>query len=187
MMILNMFSQKVLTLMLGVFALGFFSAQENPKEWKDMTTEERKEYIKNMSPEERQKTFINLRDNAVVSDLNIPKDHEEEFKTLFEDYQKSQRDIKVKFTPREDYDKMSPEEAKKQLNKSFEVGQQLLENRKKYAEKMQQLIPPQQVLKMFNNEGRMRGRMMEKAPARPNTQQAPMRTNNVRTAPSGRR
>ena len=160
---LNISTKRVLAFCITIFTLGYTSAQ-NFSNWDKMEPEARKEMIKNMSPEERQKVFVALRDNAVVSDLKISKENEAEFKTIFNEYQDTQRDIKKKFIPREDYDKMSAEEAKSQLNKSFEVGQQLLDNRKRYAEKMQQVITPQQVLKLFNNEGRMRGKIMEKNP-----------------------
>ncbi|PZU13736.1 MAG: hypothetical protein DI622_13905, partial [Chryseobacterium sp.] len=56
------------------------------------------------------------------------------------------------------------EEAKAKLQQSFEVGQKLLDNRKKYAEKMQQVIPCQKVLKLFQSEGMMRDKMNERKP-----------------------
>ena len=63
---------------------------------------------------------------------------------------------------------LSDEEAKVKLEQSFEVGQQLLNNRKVYAEKMQKIISPQKVLKLFQSEGMMRDKMNERR-AEPNS------------------
>lgn len=156
---------------------------QNFTEWNNLNPEQRKEVIKKMTPEEREKVFFTLRENAVMSDLNIPKEKKEEFKNLFQEYQNKQKEIKVKFVPRSDYDKMSEEEARKQLKTSFEVGQQLLDNRKHYAERMQQVVPPQQVLKMFENEGKVRGQMMQKMPSRPTGMMKNNRGEGMRGAP----
>ena len=56
---------------------------------------------------------------------------------------------------------LSDAEAKKMLNQSFDLGQQLLNNRKVYADKFLKILTPQQVLKLFNQEGRMREKFME--------------------------
>ncbi len=57
---------------------------------------------------------------------------------------------------------MSDDEATKQLNQSFEIGQQLLDNRKNYAQKFMKVISPQQVLKMYQTEGKMRTKILDK-------------------------
>ena len=48
------------------------------------------------------------------------------------------------------------------LNQSFDLGQQLLNNRKVYADKFLKILTPQQVLKLFNQEGRMSEKFMER-------------------------
>ena len=57
---------------------------------------------------------------------------------------------------------LSDEEATKRLNQSFDVGQQLLNNRRAYAEKFLKILSPQQVLTLFQTEGKMREKMLDK-------------------------
>jgi len=47
------------------------------------------------------------------------------------------------------------------LAESFNVGQQLLNNRKEYSEKFMKIIPPQKVLKLYDTEGMIRHKMMD--------------------------
>jgi hypothetical protein len=48
------------------------------------------------------------------------------------------------------------------IDQSFEVGLQLLNNRKLYTEKFLKILSPQQVLKLFDHEGQIREKMMER-------------------------
>ena len=57
---------------------------------------------------------------------------------------------------------MTDEDAIKELNNSFDVGQQLLDNRKDYAQKFMKVISPQQVLRMYQTEGKMRNKILDK-------------------------
>ena len=98
----------------------------------------------------------------MVSSLAVPQNTQSDFKTLYSEYQEKQNSIKSKFKYGGDYENMSDEEAKKQLNESFEGGQQLLDSRKIYAEKFLKVIKPQQVLQMYHTEGKMRNKIIEK-------------------------
>ena len=115
-----------------------------------------------MSPRERKTVLKEFRENMMVSSLAVPQNTQSDFKTLYSEYQEKQNSIKSKFKSGGDYENMSDEEAKKQLNESFEVGQQLLDNRKIYAEKFLKVIKPQQVLQMYHTEGKMRNKIIEK-------------------------
>jgi hypothetical protein len=53
---------------------------------------------------------------------------------------------------------LSDEEATSRLNQSFDVGQQLLNNRRAYADKFLKILTPQQVL----NFSRMKGKCVKK-------------------------
>lgn len=178
-----MMNKKLIGAVVCFLGITFMNAQIR-QNLTEMSPEKRKELIEKMPPEEKAKALNELKETAVISDIEIPKEQETAFKTIYEDYKNSQKQIKENFTPRKDFDKMSEEEAKKQLDKSFDIGQQLLENRRRYAEKMQKIIPPQQVLKMFDNESRMRGKMMERSREvrRPDNEQSrmqqPQRFNN---------
>ena len=115
-----------------------------------------------MSPQERMSLLKQFRQNMVVSQLDVPQNDQQEFKQLYNEYQEKQNEIKSKFKPNEDYENMSDEEAKQQLNQSFEVGQQLLDNRKAYSQKFMKVIKPQQVLQMYQTEGRMRNKILDR-------------------------
>ena len=162
---------------LALLATGVFKAQEI-KEWSKLKPEQRKDLINKMTPEERMNLLKNFRENMVVEELDIPEDKQEEFRTLYNEYQESQKEIKSRFVPKENYQNMSDKDAKKELEKSFEVGQQLLENRRKYSERFQRLMKPQQVLRLFQNEGMMRNKVMDRQrELRTNQGTSPFRNN----------
>ncbi len=155
---------KKILLILIISGLGLQNtfAQEQKYDWKTMKPDERKAIIQKMSPQERMSLLKQFRQNMVVSQLDVPQNDQEEFKQLYSEYQEKQNEIKSKFKPNEDYENMSDEEAKQQLNQSFEVGQQLLDNRKAYSQKFMKVIKPQQVLQMYQTEGRMRNKILDR-------------------------
>ncbi|HMU08105.1 MAG TPA: hypothetical protein PKC37_09350 [Kaistella sp.] len=155
---------KKILLILIISGLGLQNtfAQEQKYDWKTMKPDERKAIIQKMSPQERMSLLKQFRQNMVVSQLDVPQNDQEEFKKLYNEYQEKQNEIKSKFKPNEDYENMSDEEAKQQLNQSFEVGQQLLDNRKAYSQKFMKVIKPQQVLQMYQTEGRMRNKILDR-------------------------
>ena len=155
--------KKILFLLITVLSGSQISfAQEQKYDWKKMKPEQRKEVIQKMSPQEKMSLLKQFRENMMVSELEVPQNNQPEFKTLYAEYQEKQNNIKSKFKPSEDYDNMSDEEAKRQLNESFEIGQQLLDNRKSYAQKFMKVIKPQQVLQMYQTEGKMRSKILDK-------------------------
>ena len=155
---------KKILLILIISGLGLQNtfAQEQKYDWKTMKPDERKAIIQKMSPQERMYLLKQFRQNMIVSQLDVPQNDQEEFKQLYNEYQEKQNEIKSKFKPNEDYENMSDEEAKQQLNQSFEVGQQLLDNRKAYSQKFMKVIKPQQVLQMYQTEGRMRNKILDR-------------------------
>ena len=148
--------------MVLLFASNKSFAQEQKYDWKKMKPEQRKELIQNMSPDERMKLLKQFRENMMVEELEVAADEQAEFKNLFAEYQEKQNEIKKKFKTSEDYDNMSDEEAKQRLNESFEIGQQLLDNRRIYSQKFMKVIKPQQVLQMYQTEGKMRNKILDK-------------------------
>ncbi len=155
--------RKILFLMIVVcFGSQNGFAQEQKYDWKTMKPEQRKEVIQKMNPKERSLLLNQFRENMMVSELDVPQNDESQFKSLYAEYQQKQSEIKSKFKSGADYENMSDEEATKQLNESFEIGQQLLDNRKKYAQKFLQVIKPQQVLQMYQTEGKMRNKILDK-------------------------
>ncbi|MPT46221.1 MAG: hypothetical protein E2599_23380, partial [Klebsiella sp.] len=113
---------------------------------------------------ERKALLTKFRNNMVMENLNIDPSDKTEFTEIYNEYLDRQRQIKSQFNSNFDPEALSDEEAKAKLQQSFEVGQKLLDNRKKYAEKMQQVIPCQKVLKLFQSEGMMRDKMNERKP-----------------------
>ena len=155
--------KKILLLLIAVFSGSQLSfAQEQKYDWKNMKPEQRKEVIQKMSPQEKMSLLKQFRENMMVSELDVPQTDQQEFKTLYAEYQEKQNSIKSKFKSSEDYENMSDDEAKRQLNESFDIGQQLLDNRKIYAQKFMKILKPQQVLQMYQTEGKMRGKILDK-------------------------
>ncbi len=155
--------KKILFILITVITGSQLSyAQEQKYDWKKMKPEQRKEIIQKMSPQEKMLLLKQFRENMMVSELDVPQNDQTEFKTLYAEYQDKQNSIKSRFKPSEDYDNMSDEEATKQLNESFDVGQQLLDNRKVYAQKFLKVLKPQQVLQMYQTEGKMRSKILDK-------------------------
>lgn len=155
--------KKILLLLIAVFTGSQLSfAQEQKYDWKNMKPEQRKEVIQKMSPQEKMSLLKQFRENMMVSELDVPQTDQPEFKTLYAEYQEKQNSIKSRFKPSEDYENMSDEEAKRQLNESFDIGQQLLDNRKIYAQKFMKVLKPQQVLQMYQTEGKMRSKILDK-------------------------
>lgn len=131
-------------------------------EWQSMNVKERKQAVSNMSVKDRSVFLQNMKENIVIDDLDISKDKQDEFKNLYAEYQNNQKQIKEKFFVDKNLDNLSDDEATKRLNQSFEVGQQLLNNRRTYADKFLKILTPQQVLTLFQTEGKMRDKMLDK-------------------------
>lgn len=157
--------KKILLTFLIIYAFGL-NAQRTDYDWKKMDPKQRKEVINNLSPEERKELLKKFRNNMIMDNLNVDPDDKAEFTQLYNEYLDSQKQIKSQFNSNFDPETLSDDEAKAKLQQSFEVGQKLLDNRKKYADKMQQVIPCQKVLKLFQSEKMMKDKMDERKPHR---------------------
>ncbi|MCC2590433.1 hypothetical protein [Chryseobacterium sp. MFBS3-17] len=147
----------------ALFSMGFLSAQqEDLKNWRNMKPEQRKELINKMNPDERLQLLKDFREEMMVEELDVPEDKKKDFKNLYNEYQESQKAIKEKFKSDQKFENLTEAEAKRELEKSFDLGQQLLDNRRKYSDKFQKVVKPQQVLEMFQNEGMMRNKLMDR-------------------------
>jgi hypothetical protein len=131
-------------------------------EWRTMNNQEKREVVNNMSTKERSVFLQKMKENIVIDDIDVAADKQEEFKNLYAEYQNDQKQIREKFIFDKKIDNLSDEEATKRLNQSFEVGQQLLDNKKVFADKFLKLLTPQQVLKLFQTEGKMREKVLDK-------------------------
>lgn len=143
---------------------GTYQQQNIPSntDWRSMDMDERRQVVSNMSPRERSAFLQNMKANIVVNDINVPADKQDTFKRLYTDYQNSQKQIKEKFHPDKNIDQLSDQDALLKLNQSFDVGQQLLDNRKAFSDQFLKILTPQQVLKIFQTEGKMRDKMLDK-------------------------
>lgn len=154
---------KKFLLLNALFILGFsIDAQKLNYDWKNMKPEQRKEVINNLSPDDRKELLKKFRNNMVIENLEVKPENKEEFTRVYNEYLESQTNIKRQFNPNFNPEQLSDQEAKQKLQQSFEMGQSLLDNRKKYAEKFQLVIPPQKVLKLFQTEGMVRDKMNER-------------------------
>ena len=154
--------KKLAVVLTLILTAQFSFAQQFGYDWKSMKPEKRKEVIQNMKPEERVALLKEFREKMIISELAVPENTQPEFKNLYSEYQEKQNEIKAKFVPTQDCEKMTDEDAIKELNNSFDVGQQLLDNRKDYAQKFMKVISPQQVLRMYQTEGKMRNKILDK-------------------------
>jgi hypothetical protein len=132
--------KKILFALFIIYGFGL-NAQNSDYDWKKMDPKQRKEIINNLSPEERKELLKKFRNNMVVENLEIDASDKTEFTQLYNEYLDNQKQIKSQFNPDFNPETLSDDEAKAKLQQSFEVGQKLLDNRKKYADKMQQVIP----------------------------------------------
>lgn len=164
--------KNVVIIAIALFAANNLQSQELNYDWKKMKPEQRKEIIQKMSPQQRMSLLKQFRENMMVSELAVPQDNQTEFKQLYAEYQDKQNEIKNRFKANQDYEKMSDDEAKRQLNESFEIGQQLLDNRKAYSQKFLKVIKPQQVLQMYHTEGKMRTKILDKKQDGPRSSQS---------------
>ncbi|MBE4950520.1 hypothetical protein [Chryseobacterium culicis] len=164
--------KKILFAFLIIYGFGL-NAQRTDYDWKKMDPKQRKEVINNLSPEERRELLKKFRNNMIMENLNVDPGDKAEFTQLYNEYLESQKQIKSQFNSSFDPETLSDEEAKAKLQQSFEVGQKLLDNRKKYAEKMQQVIPCQKVLKLFQSEKMMKDKMDERRPHGQNSASEP--------------
>lgn len=149
---------------LFIFAilLGIFAFSQTREDLKNMTPEQRREFIKNLSPEQKRQLLDKVGVEIAIRNLEIPQDKQEEFKKLFAEYMANQKAIHKKFKLDFDQGNLSDADAKKRLNDSFDVAQQLLNNKKLYAEKFQKILSPQQVLRLFQMEKKMHDKMRER-------------------------
>ncbi|WP_373709670.1 hypothetical protein [Kaistella sp.] len=154
--------KKLAVVLTLILAAQFSFAQQFGYDWKSMKPEKRKEVIQNMKPEERVALLKEFREKMIIAELAVPENTQPEFINLYSEYQEKQNEIKAKFVPTQDCEKMTDEDAIKELNNSFDVGQQLLDNRKDYAQKFMKVISPQQVLRMYQTEGKMRNKILDK-------------------------
>ena len=76
----------------------------------------------------------NIRNFCIIAHIDHGKS------TLLKEYLESQKTIKNKFRADFSQENLSDAEAKKMLNQSFDLGQQLLNNRKVYADKFLKIL-----------------------------------------------
>lgn len=153
----------IITSLLAIFSIGLLSAQDKlTQDFAGKSAQERKDMISKLSPEKRRELYRKFREDVLIDELKVKKEQQEDFKRVYSEYQESQRRIKDRFDNGYDPDALSDAEAKAKLEESFDYGQKLIENRREYSNKMQRVIRPQQVIKMFRVEGQMRDRMMSR-------------------------
>lgn len=152
--------KKIILIFALIFSTGAFA--QDMESWRKMSSEQRREAMKKMSPSQRSQLLKQYKQHMLVDELEVPQEKQDEFAKLYQEYEESQKKIKQGFKPRDNYNQMSDSEAKQELESSFRVGEELLRNRRVYSEKFQKVVKPQQVLEMFQQEGAMRSRMMDR-------------------------
>ncbi len=162
--------KTILTLIFFAFTISVNAQRVYQNDLRKATPEERSALINNLSPDQRKELIKQYRENILIEELEVPEEDKEEFSEIYNRYQQEQKQIKDEFNSDFDPEKLTDEEAKQKLEQSFVTGQKLLENRRKYAREMQNVLRPQQVLKMFQNEGRMRDKINRSSEMRTNSE-----------------
>ncbi|GEM_PF-276419 len=153
--------KTIYTVVIALFSIGMLTAQQKlTLDFSNKSAQQRKEMIRTLTPEQRRELYRSYRENALIEELKVKEESQNDFKRVYSEYQSSQRKIKDQFDNGYDPDALSDSEAKVKLEESFDYGQKLIENRREYSRKMQQVIRPQQVIKLFRAEGQMRDRML---------------------------
>ncbi len=152
--------KKIIFIFALIFSTGVFA--QDLESWRKMTSEQRREAVSKMTPAQRSQLLRQYKQHMLVDELDVPQEKQDEFSRLYQEYEDSQKKIKQGFKARENYNQMTDAEARQELESSFKVGEELLKNRREYSEKFQRVVKPQQVLEMFQQEGAMRSRMMDR-------------------------
>lgn len=153
----------IYTFLFSLLFTGLTSAQDQMQmQLKNASPEKRKELINKLSPEQKKELYRNYRKNAMMEELKIREEDQEAFGKLYSEYQDSQRRIKERFDGNFNPDQLSDAQAQQKLEESFRYGEELIENRREYARRMQKVVKPQQVIKMFRAEGQMRDKMLDR-------------------------
>lgn len=156
--------KNIITLFIFVLATATVSAQRMGFDSGRVSVQKRQAnpQTEKMSPAERSQLIKQIRENMMVEDLKISEDKKESFAKIYSEYQDAQTEIKSQFRSDFNPETLSDDEARQKLHESFVVGEKLMENRRKYAEKLQQVLSPQQVLKLYQTEGAMREKLMDR-------------------------
>lgn len=146
-------------LILFVFLMACFGlqAQETPaQDLMKLSQEQRREYLKTLSPEQRRKIMKETMALMLIKRLEVPAEKQDAFKKLLTEFHESQKAIRDKFQIKPSQENLGEDEARRLLSQSFELSQQLLNNRKGYTERFLKILTPQQVLKLYDQEKKMR-------------------------------
>ncbi|KUJ52110.1 hypothetical protein AR685_09160 [Chryseobacterium sp. JAH] len=168
--------KKIIFILFIISSFGL-NAQIKNYDWKNMSREKRMKVINNLPPDERKALLTELRNKMVLDMLDVAPKDKAEFTEVYNEYLENQKKIIKQFDSGFDPEKLSEEEAKEKLQQSFDTGQKLVDNRRKYAEKMQTVIPCQKVLKLFLSESMMRDKMNERKPHNGNSKGSKPRQN----------
>jgi Spy/CpxP family protein refolding chaperone len=154
--------KRIIIPFLMIFGSSIFSAQQlSTTEFNAMTKEQKKETLAKMSSEDKKSFIRKVREDDMVKELLIEPSNEKKFRQILNDYQQSSRAIKKQFQPKGNFDQLTDAEAKTELDNSFVVGQQLMDNRKKYTNEFLKILSPKQVLQLFHSEMKWREKIEE--------------------------
>lgn len=154
--------KKIKKLMLAIFIGSAISASSQQTGNFRTSKEVNSAIVSKLSPAQKMNMLQEFRQDLIIEELAVPESKQAEFSALYNEYQKSQRSIKSNFQKKDNFESLNDAEAIQELESSFELGQKLLDNKKDYSKKFQRVIKPQQVLMLFENEGKMRNKVRER-------------------------
>lgn len=115
--------------------------------------------LHNMNPEERKEELKKAEIKFLSVQLKLDEKQKEKFEKIYTEYLDSQKSINDKYEVKTT-NELTDAEAKKRLDDSFKNAQELLDNRKKYSKKFLEFLTPNQVLQIFNRQGRFMNKVM---------------------------
>lgn len=148
--------KKIIAIILLLLSFSFQAQDTKAPDLSKMSREERQAYMRSLPPEQRKNILEDALTAMLIKRLEIPAEKQQDFKNLYLEFQDSQKAINKKFKPSGPRTAPSDAEARKMLSQSFELGQQLLDNRKAYTERFLKILTPQQVLKLYKQEKEMK-------------------------------
>ncbi len=122
--------KKTLYAFLLFISVFMIKAQESPRpDFKNMSQQERREYIKSLSPEQRRKLMEDAAAMMAIRNLQIPVEKQDAFKKLLSEYSQSQRAIKEKFKPNKARNQELSDAEAKQMIENGERSAEIIKNR----------------------------------------------------------
>lgn len=100
--------------------------------------------------------------NFLVNKMKLSGTQEQEFRSLYSEYENSRSEILKSFRSKFSREDLSEEEARKKIYEGFDLSEKLLENKRSYADRFLKIVTAVQLDEMFRLEKAIGRHVMEK-------------------------